>query len=449
MSNVVVAFITALLLLLFSERMAGVFFDKRQTTLPIMRPTYAGVFALLMLTTLFSSPQMHRFHVAVIIIYDISLISAGLLIISINYKSSVARRAVAALSTLPVFGLANVWATFVVRLIYANNYAVTEDFGTGLVLILTSLLAVLAAALLRGFRNIKRNMAVSPMVLIIIVMVMFALVISYIFLVLVSPGAETAGSIYLYMIMFIHTIPIGFIILLFYILDTIATKHEDKINSALHAREKEYYFTQCKLMQESVDNVKSMRHDMKLHLSTARDFIAADKAGEATAYLSGLLGDIDKSGVYSNTNNTAFDSIINFKLSNAGHENIKTDIRLQIPPALNIETADIVTIIGNLLDNALDAVSKVEDKRIKLDIEYSRESLFIQVENTFDGMVNYAKGADGDASCILTRKSGDEHGHGLANIRKSVEKYSGQFNISHDGNIFSVTLLLYVGGTRE
>jgi len=440
MNSIVVAFITSLLLLLFAERMVGVFFEERRTSLPVMYLTYAGVFALLIGTTLFSSPQMHRFHFAIIFIYDITLISAGCLILSFNYKSSAVRRWVATLSALPVFFLANIWATFVVRIIYINNYSITEDFGVGMVLILTSLIAALAAALLHGFKNIKRNAAISPMVLIIIVMVMFALFISYFFLTLLSPRAEGADSMHVYMVVFIHTIPTGFIILLFYILDTIAAKHEDKIKSALQAQEKEYYYAQCQLMQASVENIKSLRHDMKLHLATARDFISTDKTDEATAYLTGLLGNIEESDAYSNTQNTAFDSIINFKLNNAKDENIKLDIRLLIPPALNIEVADIVTIIGNLLDNALDAVAKVEDRRIKLDIEYSRESLFIQVENTFDGVVKY----NIEDKRISTRKNSGEHGHGLKNIRKSVEKYNGHIDIAHDENIFTVTVLLYV-----
>jgi len=440
MNSIVVAFITSLLLLLFAERMVGVFFEERRTSLSVMHLTYAGVFALLILTTLFSSPQMHRFHIAIVFAYEIIIISAGCLIISFNYKSSIVRRIVAALSTLPVFFLASIWATFVVRIIYINNDVITENVSIGLVFILTSLIAALAAALLRGFKNIKRNMAISPMVLIIIAMVMFAVFISYISL--LNPRADDVDSIHVYTVIFIHTIPIGFIILLFYILDTIAAKHEDKIKSALQAQEKEYYYVQCQLMQESVENIKSMRHDMKLHLATARDFISTDKTGEATAYLNGLLGDIEESGVYSNTNNTAFDSIINFKLNNAKQENIKLDIRLLIPPVLNIEVADIVTIIGNLLDNALDAVSKVEDKRIKLDIEYSRESLFIQVENTFDGVVKYDNNTNDKR--ISTRKSGGEHGHGLKNIRKSVEKYNGHIEVIHEENIFSVGVLLYV-----
>ena len=238
---------------------------------------------------------------------------------------------------------------------------------------------------------------------------------------------------------------LGLIILPFYILDVIVAKHEDKLESALHAQEKEYYFTQCQLMQESVENIKSIRHDMKFHLATAREFTVNNKADEATAYLCGLLDDIEKNDIYSNTKNIAFDSIINYKLNNANKEHIKLDIRLLIPPALNIDVADIVTIVGNLLDNALDAVSKVEDKMIKLDIEYSRESLFVKIDNSFDGVVKYEKRADSEDEYIITGKNSGEHGYGLKNIRKSVEKYDGHIDISHDENIFSVGVLLYVG----
>jgi len=239
-------------------------------------------------------------------------------------------------------------------------------------------------------------------------------------------------------------IVLGINVLVLYLQDSLSAAYEDKLKSTLHTQEKEYYFTQCKLMQESVENIKTIRHDMKLHLATTRDFTVRGKANEATDYLDGLLGDIKKKEIYSNTGNTAFDSIINYKLNDAKQENIKLDLRLLIPPTLNIETADIVTILGNLLDNALDAVAKVRDKAIKLDIEYSKESLFIQVENTFDGVVEYEKGKNGTEKIIATRKDGDNHGYGLKNIRKSVEKYNGHVDISHDDNVFSIGVLLYV-----
>jgi sensor histidine kinase regulating citrate/malate metabolism len=109
--------------------------------------------------------------------------------------------------------------------------------------------------------------------------------------------------------------------------------------------------------------------------------------------------------------------------------------------------SDVVTILGNLLDNAFDAVAKVEDKMIKLDVESSKGSLYIKIDNTFDGEVKYADGADNAEELdrvIVSRKTASGHGYGLSNIRKSVEKYDGHMDVSHEGNIFSVGILLYV-----
>ena len=195
-------------------------------------------------------------------------------------------------------------------------------------------------------------------------------------------------------------------------------------------------------MQESVKKVRSIRHDMNFHLATLKDFSINNK--EATDYINSLLGDISDSEVYSSAGNIAFDSIINFKLKTAKDDNIKLDLSLFIPPVLNIEIADIVTILGNLLDNALDAVAKIEDKMIKLDIEFSKSCLFIMIENSFGGTIKYAKGKSKKEKCIATLKSEGEHGYGLDNIQKSVEKYNGYIDIAHCDNIFSVGIVLYV-----
>ncbi|MCL2362560.1 MAG: ATP-binding protein, partial [Defluviitaleaceae bacterium] len=148
--------------------------------------------------------------------------------------------------------------------------------------------------------------------------------------------------------------------------------------------------------------------------------------------------------VYCDTGNIAFDSIINFKLKNAKEKNVKPKLQMSIPRTLNIEVADIVTILGNLLDNALDAVEKSTDKILRIDIEYNRGCLFIKADNSFDGEVKYETKKDSGEKSIVTHKEPSEHGHGLKNIRKAVDKYNGKVDIVHEGNVFSVTILIYV-----
>ncbi|MCL1996281.1 MAG: ATP-binding protein [Defluviitaleaceae bacterium] len=248
----------------------------------------------------------------------------------------------------------------------------------------------------------------------------------------------------------IHLIPtigiVAFIgnIAIFFLYTEINKSHKNAIKAATYEMEREHYSEQLQLMQQSAEQIKAIRHDMKLHLSTIASYNANNNAQAATDYINKLLGEISKSEVYSETGNITFDSIINFKLNNAKIDNLKPQIHSIIPDAINIEVADIVTILGNLLDNALEAVANEKDKMLKLDVELSKETLFIKVENTFGGELKYAVGKDGDTNHIATQKSGSEHGYGLKNVRRTVEKYNGCMDITHENGVFSVTVMLYV-----
>jgi len=401
------------------ERVVSAFFDKRRTSFPVMVLSYVFIWGALGLHFWLTNPI-----VTTLILY-IALLAAIL-----NYESRMTRRLSALAGSHLMLNAAtivyHVLAFFVPAL---SAYIVELDF------IIATVIAYLVALVMhRHFKKIKTSAQNLQKLLIPFLFVpitqLFVVIFMYI-------NFEIAGVIQA------SSNGLGIAFLFFYLYYSVSKSFEKEIKSAMHIQEKEYYFTQCQLMQESVEQVKSIRHDMKLHLATIRDYTANSKADEATEYLDGLLEDIGESEVYSDTGNIAFDSIINFKLKDALCNHINLQIKIFVPPELNIEVSDIVTILGNLLDNAFDAVAKVVDKKIKLDVESSKGSLFIKIDNTFDGEVNYA---DGTEPVIVSRKDGGNHGYGLSNIRKSVEKYDGHMDISHEGNIFSVGILMYVDG---
>jgi len=399
------------------ERIMRVFFEKRVTHFAVTTLSYL----FLWFSLLFQ------------VWWAVFLYFFALVIVSLNYKSTAMKRAAAVGGSHFVLLSLTIINNTVALFLPTNWHNDNVGFTMLLTCILIYFVAWIAFLL---FKNIKisavnLNKLWIPLIILPIGVTFIEFLHYFIDPAAISIIASLFNSL-------------GVILIIFYLYNIISKAIEDNIKSALHSQEKEYYFTQCQLMQESVENTKSIRHDMQLHLATARDFITSNKSDEAANYLSSLINDIGKNEIYSNTKNTAFDSIINFKLCNTNQENIKLDLRLLIPPSLNIEVADIVIIIGNLLDNAIDAVSMVEEKVIKLDIEYSRECLFIQIENTFDGVVKYAEETNEKEKRIVTRKNIGEHGHGLKNIRKSIEKYNGHFDITHEGNTFSTVVLLYV-----
>ena len=195
-------------------------------------------------------------------------------------------------------------------------------------------------------------------------------------------------------------------------------------------------------MQETAEQTRAARHDMVSHLAAIKGYAEEHKSEAIRDYTASLLGSIGELKSLSNTGNIAFDSIINYKLRNAKADNIRLIIRLDLPPVLNVHLPDTATILGNLLDNALDAVALAAEKRITVDIEYSRQTLFIMVKNTFDGKVACAEDTGKGGCRITSRKAGG--GHGLKNINRAIAKYNGNLNITHEGEEFSAAVLLCI-----
>ncbi len=100
---------------------------------------------------------------------------------------------------------------------------------------------------------------------------------------------------------------------------------------------------------------------------------------------------------------------------------------------------DMNIILGNLLDNAAEAMEKAEEKYLNLQMTYFKNIMYISPYNSYDGKLEFGK--DGK---IRTRKAdGNEHGIGLRSIELVVKKYDGAIKISHENCIFKVDLVLY------
>jgi len=410
-----------IVIMLAYERFMGVFFEKRRISLPLWLGAYLLAYIL----------SCIAFLLLALPVLSMSITILTLFLITLTYEARMIKRLIAVVCIVVC-----VFALELIIVVFTLDSLSLLAAGTGFDLEIYAFISIgvlfySVAVLLRKFKNIRKNTIVSPVLLIASIIIPLA---SLIALMMIATHMPQTPALIIIAIIFTTNI------LFFLFQDNLSAAYADKLKSALHEQEKDYYLAQLKLMQESVEQVKSIRHDMKLHLATATDFIESEKAKDAGNYLKNLLGDISQNEIYSDTGNLAFDSIINFKFKQAADMNVKLDISALLPPTIGIAVADVVTILGNLLDNALEAVSKAEDKRIKLHITSNKGNVLIKVENTFDGVVQYGK----DGQTIVTRKEGGDHGHGLRNIQRAVEKYDGHLEIGHEGDVFRVGVLLYV-----
>jgi len=420
--TMVIAYLMQNIMVTFAiERFMRVFFEKIRTRSIIAFSSYLIYFTVSSLVFLFLN----------IPVINMSIGFLAFFIVTLNYDSSMAKRI---LATISAFLLLFTMETLVVLTYVLDDRSllVGTEFNYLIIHLAIGLLSYLLALLLQRFKNIRKNYTNIAMHWV-SSMLIPTLSIPIISLLLFSPSISQSVSIFIIVMLF------GINLSAVYFHDIISKAFEDRYKAILDAKGKEYYISQCEIMQESVDKLKSFRHDTKIHLATLKEFAIKKNTDEVVGYIGLLMGDIERSEIYSDTGNLAFDSIINYKLRNAVSNDIKLNLEVFIPSNLNFEITDIVTILGNLLDNALTAVEELEKKWITLNIQHEKGTLLIKSENPFDGMIKFK---DEDNSEIISTKQSDDHGYGLKNIKRSVEKYNGDFNISIEDNIFSVSILL-------
>ena len=105
-----------------------------------------------------------------------------------------------------------------------------------------------------------------------------------------------------------------------------------------------------------------------------------------------------------------------------------------------IQDGDLYCIFGNLMDNALEAVTKIhnEDKRIiNITVKSKDNLLLIQQDNYFEGDVKF----DEDGLPITSKKDTNYHGFGIQSIKLLVEKYNGTITTFTNNDVFHLNIL--------
>jgi len=188
------------------------------------------------------------------------------------------------------------------------------------------------------------------------------------------------------------------------------------------------------------DQIHTSQHNMKNYLQTASQLAARQECNEELIeFLRTASGEINKVEQVVSTGNPCLDSILNIKISEFHHENIKLDTIIHIPPNLNLSFEQVVGILGNLMDNAKEACQnlKYEERWVRINISYTKHTLFIRLENSAQEIKLWKNGLP-----ISTKKEAGLHGLGLKNVRKIIAEI-GTMNIESTSNSFVVRIALF------
>lgn len=189
-------------------------------------------------------------------------------------------------------------------------------------------------------------------------------------------------------------------------------------------------------VQNIYQTMRAWRHDYHNHIQSIKAMLAMQKFAELDKYLDTLESDLDSIDIAIRTGNVGLDAILSSKVSIARKNNIQVDCTAKVPLALKITDVHLCAIVGNLLDNAIEACEKLEGNRfIRIYIGLFKQQLYISVSNST------CEKRRRRLSELVTSKLG-EHGFGLRRIDRIASQYDGYVNRKNEPGIFATEVLL-------
>jgi hypothetical protein len=185
-------------------------------------------------------------------------------------------------------------------------------------------------------------------------------------------------------------------------------------------------------------------HDFHNHIGVLRQLLTREKYGEAVRYLDELQAPIQNLTATVWTGDETADYLINSKAAAAEADGIRFHVQVEFPRHTNIRSVDLCAILGNLLDNAVEAARQVpeqSDQTVSLTIRRIHQMLVIKVENSFA-----AAPVQENGELKTTKTEGGLHGWGLKSAQTAAEKYDGMVQAGVSGEVFrAVATLSYQG----
>lgn len=188
-------------------------------------------------------------------------------------------------------------------------------------------------------------------------------------------------------------------------------------------------------LEDSYNRTRALRHDLKNHLKVLSGMAKSGTREELLEYLDTMVDTVEESTYVSVCGNSAVDAVLNEKLATAQKNNIASHFDVCKLTDTKIPPMDLCVIIGNALDNAIEAAVKIPDiekRYIHLKITSGDGELFISAENP----VLTAPKKRGKLY-VSDKGDSEAHGLGLKSIKRTVDKYSGEMMLKCDNNVFN------------
>lgn len=182
--------------------------------------------------------------------------------------------------------------------------------------------------------------------------------------------------------------------------------------------------------------MRGYKHDFHHHLQTLKGQLEAGEVDRALAYIEQLDNQLMNVDTLLKTGNVSLDAILSAKIAQAKAENIAVTVKANVQDALTISDLELSIIIGNLLDNAIEACRTVTGERFI--------RIFISMKGTmlYFSMLNAAGAKKKKTGSLFATHKDGVHGFGLRRAEAILEEHGGWVKYNSEDGAFTSEFLV-------
>lgn len=183
-------------------------------------------------------------------------------------------------------------------------------------------------------------------------------------------------------------------------------------------------------LQREQNQVRTLRHDMRNHMAVLQGLLDNGDTGKAEEYLRELLGSAALSGGRRICTHETANAVLSVKLGEMERLGIPADFQVNLPEKLDISDTDLCALLGNALDNAMEACTKVKTPDIRLRCRMDKGMLMLMVSNPLSG--------DEKPGLGTTKADGKNHGFGLPGMAEIARRCGGSLDTRTEDGRFEL-----------
>lgn len=183
-------------------------------------------------------------------------------------------------------------------------------------------------------------------------------------------------------------------------------------------------------LRREEQQVRTLRHDMRNHLTAVQGLLERGETQRAASYLSEIASSPAMGGRRNLCENETANVVLAAKAEDMDQRGLIGDFAVSLPRELSITDTDLCALLGNALDNAIEAAVQAGDKRISVRCRADKGLFMLRVENAVEGEIRP------DLSTTKADKS--SHGFGLAGMREIAQRCGGSLETRVQGGCFEL-----------